>query len=473
MRLVLTLVITALLLAGCGDGFFGDEDPTPTILVITSTPAEQDASATTTAPADESPVPTGTEEQGSADATATDVPAEPTAEAPAETATEEDAGQTDDELLATIEQIEQETAELRGLELLEEINKQIMTRAELQANIEEIIDDEYTPEVAQDEALALWLLRLIDDRNLDLYQLQLDLLGEQVAGYYDPETKELVVISDDGGLSAVDKVTMSHEIVHALQDQHFDLAEVDSQAANADAEFAITALIEGDATTGMTLYMFEYLSPEDLADVFSDSLVAPDTPVFDNAPRYVREGLLFPYESGGEFVNAIFSQGDFAAVNQTYANPPMSTEQILHPEKYLEQLDEPTPVELPDIAGQLGEGWAGIYGDVLGEWDLRIMLDENGARDANGAAAGWDGSWFDIYQSGEEAVSVLRTVWDTDGDATEFNDALMETFEGYEQAGDLWSGDDRFFGVTANGTTVTLVSGTNQDAVATAMAAVQ
>jgi hypothetical protein len=472
MRLFLIFVITALLLAGCGDGLFGDEDPTPTILVITSTPDQEDAG--TTEPPAESPVPTGTEEQGSANPTATDVPVEPTAEEPAETTTEEDAEQpSDDELLATIEQIEQETADLRGLELLEEINKQIMTRAELRANVEEIIDEEYTPEVAQDEALALWLLRLIEDRNLDLYQLQIDLLGEQIAGYYDPETKELVVISDDGGLSAVDKVTMSHEVVHALQDQHFDLAAVDSLATNADQEFAITSLIEGDATTGMSLYMFEYLPPDELADVFSDSLAAPDTPVYDNAPRYIREGLVFPYESGGEFVNAIFSQGDFEAVNEAFANPPMSTEQILHPEKYLQELDEPAPVELPDIAGQLGEGWEGIYGDVLGEWDLRIMLDENGARDADAAAAGWDGSWFDVYKSGDQAISVMRTVWDTDDDATEFNDALMQTFEGYEQAGDLWSGEGRFFGVATNGTTVTLVSGTDQDAVTAAMAAVQ
>lgn len=471
MRLLLTLAITALLLAGCGDGLFSDDEPTPTILVITSTPEGQDADATS--PPDASPVPTGTPAGGSASATATDVPQEPTDE-PAETATEEDSGGADDEdLVATIEQIERETAELRGLELLEEIDKQIMTRAELQANIEDVIDEEYTPEIAQDEALSLWLLRLIDDRDLDLYQLQLDLLGEQIAGYYDPEIKELVVISDDGGLTAVDKVTMSHEIVHALQDQHFDLAAVDALATDADAEFAITALIEGDATTAMTLYMFEYLPPDELADIFSDSLLAPDTPVYDNAPRYIREGLVFPYEAGGEFVNAIFTAGDFAAVDESFANPPMSTEQILHPEKYMEELDEPTPVELPDIAGQLGEGWAEIYGDVLGEWDLRLMLDENGARDANAAAAGWDGSWFDVYKSGQEAVSVMRTAWDTDQDATEFNDALMETFDGYEQAGDLWSGEGRFFGITANGTTLTLVSGTSQEAVSTAMTAVQ
>lgn len=471
MRLLLTLAITALLLAGCGDGLFGDEDPTPTILVITSTPTEQDAGAT--APPDASAVPTGTPDGGSMDATPT-VPTPAPTEEPVETATEEDSGSADDEdLVATIEQIERETAELRGLELLEEIDKQIMTRAELQANIEDLIDEEYTPEVAQDEAQALWLLRLIDDRNLDLYQLQLDLLGEQIAGYYDPETKELVVVTDDDGLTAVDKVTMSHEIVHALQDQHFDLAAVDGQATNADAEFAITSLIEGDATTGMTLYMFEYLPPDELADVFSDSLLAPETPVYDNAPRYIRDGLVFPYETGGEFVNAIFTEGSFSAVDEAYANPPMSTEQILHPEKYLEDRDEPTPVELPDIAGQLGEGWESIYGDVLGEWDLRIMLDENGARDANGAAAGWDGSWFDVYESGDQAVSVMRTVWDTEDDATEFNDALMETFDGYDQAGDLWSSEGRFFGVATNGTTVTFVSGTSQEAVTAAMGAVQ
>jgi len=331
--------------------------------------------------------------------------------------------------------------------------------------------EEYSPEEARVEALTYWLLRLIPDAEIDLYQLQIDLLDEQVAGYYDPETAELVVVTDDGTLKPFDKVTLAHEIVHALQDQHFDLVAIDEFGTDRDRTAAITALVEGDASLSMTDYMFNYLDPQELILMLGESLLGGDEyDVLESAPAYIADGLIFSYEAGQEFATALYEAGGYAAIDAALEDPPLSTEQILHPEKYIgPERDEPTEVRNPDVINDLGDGWEVLDSDALGEWDLRMMLTENGIDPTTAATAaeGWGGSWYDIFESESGALALLTTRWDTEQDATEFGKALLDSFQADAQFGAIWSEDGRFFSAVAGGDTVVLISGTDEAAVAT------
>ena len=324
--------------------------------------------------------------------------------------------------------------------------------------------------------MTYWLLRLIPDRDLDLFQLQVDLFSEQVAGYYDPDTKELVVVTDQGELGVSDKVTMAHEIVHALQDQHFDLIAIDEFAIDADHDTAITALVEGDATLSMTDYMLGYLDPLELIELLGETFQGAESDVLDNAPRYIADGLLFSYDSGQVFATALIDEGGYTAIDEAFSDPPTSTEQILHPEKYIgPDRDEPMLVDNPDVSRDLGEDWELLRGDVLGEWDLRIMLEDNGvaAARARAAAEGWGGSWFDIYESDAGALSLLTTRWDSDEDAEEFADAIMRTYGSDSEIGAIWTDGERTSSVLASGDTVVVISGTDEDAVSRVHAVIE
>lgn len=463
MRLLMTLLLLGSLLAACSltDDDTEDTDEGPSVRTVTSTPTpneSQQLAPTATENESQNEAPTATPSP-----TITDSVPTPTEE-PSPT---EPQDESTDEIEAEIEEIESAIIDIRGLDPKTDIAVEIIDRDELQTRIEDLVAEEYTPEQAELDTLTYWLLRLIDDRDLDLYQLQIDLLGEQVAGYYDPETDELVVVTREGRLTAIDKVTTAHEIVHALQDQHFDLLALDELATNSDVETAMTSLVEGDATVAMTLYMFEALDPMELAEVFAESLFqSEDFDVLENAPRYISEGLLFPYNEGQAFVDQIFTQGDFEAINAAFENPPQSTEQILHPEKYLDPSpDNPIEVTLADHTDALGDGWELVSGDALGEWDLRIMLDENGAQDPITAAEGWGGSWFDVYQSTDAAAVVLGTVWDSERDADEFESAVEETFGTLEESGPLFTDGDRFLALERVDGMIYIVSGTDAEAV--------
>ncbi|MFW6074117.1 MAG: hypothetical protein ACOC9Y_00880 [Chloroflexota bacterium] len=472
MRVFLALLLTTLLLAACS--IDDDETPTPTTEVVTSTPTSESSSddeessdepAATATATDEEAVSTETDEAGAS--------AEDDAEPTATESTDEPEGDTG-EVEAEVADIEDEIVDVRGLELLNEISVEIIDRETLRGRVEELVSEDYTQEEADQETLTYWLLGLLPDRDLDLYQLQVDLLEEQIAGYYDPETEDLVVVTRDGELRAIDKVTTAHEIVHALQDQHFDLSAMDETVEEEDAGFAQTALIEGDATVAMTLYMLERLDPMEMAEIFEESMFEADNyEVLENAPPYVAESLTFPYESGQIFVEALYQEGGFDRVNQAFEDPPSSTEQILHPEKYLdEERDEPMEVSTTDLTGTLGEGWETVTGDTIGEWDIGIMLDEMGAENSTDAAAGWGGSEYTIYRSDSDALATLTTVWDTDEDRAEFLEALQGALDNLDQEGDLALDDDRYLTVVEDGDQITLVTGTNADNVFSAASAI-
>jgi hypothetical protein len=220
---------------------------------------------------------------------------------------------------------------------------------------------------------------------------------------------------------------MAHELVHALQDQHFNLRRFeDWPKHDSDAELAAHSLVEGDASFLMMQYVTQ--SPaRQLA--FLKSMMsggAGSSEKIEKAPRVLRESLLFPYLQGASLVTHIYRRGGWEAVTAAYKSLPKSTEQIMHVEKY-DAAEAPQKVAVKDVSASLGRGWRMADHDVQGEWGLYLLLDEflQEADASKKAAAGWGGDRFALFlgPSKADVAVALKTVWDTEADAAEFFDA--------------------------------------------------
>jgi hypothetical protein len=251
------------------------------------------------------------------------------------------------------------------------------------------------------------------------------LLAEQVAGYYDPKAQQFYLadwIEIDG-----QKPVMAHELTHALQDQHFNLKRFDKwPKGDSDAELAARALIEGDATLAMTLYLAKHPM---IALSFLRTAQETSTEQFNLAPRTLRESLLFPYQEGLKWASHVYRRGGWSMISEAFTKLPKSTEQILHPEKYF-SAEAPVKLTLPNFTRALGAGWKHIDNDVNGEWGYYLVLDEYLANpsESRQAAAGWGGDRFAIYEGpkGSPAFVAQVTSWDTAADAKEFFDAYSK-----------------------------------------------
>lgn len=261
---------------------------------------------------------------------------------------------------------------------------------------------------------------------LSLRKILLDLLEEQVAGFYDPKTKALYVVTDMPP-STLD-VTVAHELVHALQDQYVNLDSLRQAEVDNDQATAAQAAVEGHATY---VSMLGLAKAEDLASVpggwatVAAGIREQSTAAagLGAAPDAVREGLIFPYAAGLPFVAAGYASRPGAAIVR---DAPRSTEQVLHPSAYREPPDEPTRVGLPALAGLTVR-----YENTLGEFETRLVLAEQ-LRDtvaAFRAAAGWDGDRYAVVALPDGGEGLLwATVWDTPADADDFRAQLAAAY---------------------------------------------
>jgi hypothetical protein len=279
------------------------------------------------------------------------------------------------------------------------------------------------------------LLGLIPD-TLDLRRFMLGLLTEQVAGYYDPATKVLYVVGAAGnGPGAVTpemiSITITHELVHALQDQYFPLDSLEREHGDNDRTSAVQAVIEGEA-------VFEQMSAMMGGNNFAMALpggwdrvrqmirdAQATMPVFATAPMFIQESLLFPYLSGAEFVRH-FKEKEPGRL--PFNPPPVSTKQVLHPEFFLDsgKIDVPTRVLLPKpAAGSV------VYENDLGEFETRLYLFQHlgDAGIAARGAAGWEGDRYLVVNTPQGAGITWLTVWDSAIDAAQFRDLMEQTVE--------------------------------------------
>jgi hypothetical protein len=340
----------------------------------------------------------------------------------------------DHAVVLQMESIQDQVITERGLTPKELVNRILFTNSQLRERLIEDFKEDYPSDEVEADKITLSAFGLLE-RDFDLSNFYIDLLTEQVAGFYDQETKEMVVVQGEG-FQGPERLTYAHEYTHALQDQNFDIENglnYNDDACEEDSErcAAIQALLEGDASLSELTWFFEYSTTQDQTEIleFYENI---NTPILDSAPAFLSEDFIFPYQEGFEFVQYLYDQGGWAAVNAAYDNLPLSTEQILHPERYPE--DKPVKVLLPDLSDVLGDGWEIIDQDVMGEWYTYLVLSfgrDPGARlessKAKSAADGWEGDAYVVYfnKENQTTVLVLQSLWDSVLEAEDFANAFQ------------------------------------------------
>jgi hypothetical protein len=325
--------------------------------------------------------------------------------------------------------IEAQVLEIRGLEPVD-VERQTIGEDELATRTAEDFDRD-NPEayVLSGERLykALGLMPEADS----LRDLYLELLASQVAGFYDPETKQLFVVSRSGRINGADKITFAHEYGHALQDANFDIFGAPEELRDqTDRAIARAALYEGDATLLMLLWaQGGNLTPEEIQDYIAAGSDPESLAILERMPAILVQGLLFPYETGVTWVLPVQTDGGWAGVDALYERPPTTTEQVLHPEKY-EAREDAIEVTIPaDAADRMGEGWSIALEDTWGEFQTRVWLTEVGASldAASDAAAGWGGDRVAVMDGpGDAWAVVLDTTWDSEAEADVFRAAAED-----------------------------------------------
>ena len=256
-------------------------------------------------------------------------------------------------------------------------------------------------------------------------QQLLDSTSRQLGGFYSPADKTLYAVTQSSRIEPSEYAVIVHEYTHALTDMHFDLSRLYRPGqSTTDADLAARALAEGDAMLvenssawgsygrdGWDLYA---RSARGLAPLFRQAGVSP-------ALLFIQS---FPYVEGWAFVFTLREGGGWEAVNQAYANPPASSEHILHPDKYRAGDDPPRDVVLPDIAAPGANGYEDVVvSDTLGEFVTSLVLDEylDDADRSREAAGGWGGDALRVWRDGVGRQSfVWLTAWDSEDDAREF-----------------------------------------------------
>jgi len=333
-------------------------------------------------------------------------------------------------VIAATDEVLRETSQLRELKVLRPVKSGAQSRAEIERMIMRNLDEESSPAEMRASELALKKLGLVP-ADFRYRSFIINLLTEQVAGYYDPKQGQFY-LADWIDLEG-QKPVIAHELTHALQDQHFNLRRFERwPKGDGDRELAIHALIEGDAM--MAMYAYVRRNPMSaIALAWAMNADVANSQQLDRAPRALRESLMFPYERGLAFAEQLFRRGGWARVSQAFADLPQSTEQILHVEKYFAR-EMPVKIEMPDLSPRLGRNWKRTDADANGEWGLYLILDEylkNDEPSAQRAAAGWGGDRYALYEGAREGEVVIAqlTAWDTAADAREFFDAYARRTE--------------------------------------------
>ncbi len=337
-----------------------------------------------------------------------------------------------DAALRATDEVLQSVSRIRGLEVKQPVKRGLKTRDEIESAVMRDLNESNTPEEFEASRKALVKLGLID-ADFALRDYYVRLLREQVAGFYQPKTQEFYLAA--WLPIAEQKIVIAHELVHALQDQHFNLRRFEKwPKGDSDAELAAHALIEGDATVVMYRYVFDQQGRAvdtrilgaliDMLKADSDA-DASKYPVLAGAPAVLRESLQFPYSYGASFVHTIMKNRPMADLNLAYTRLPASSEQIIHPDRYL-LFDKPVKIEIPSLSER---DWKQVDADVNGEFGYQVLLAEFIGKDrAQSAAAGWGGDRYALYENSRTGALMIAiyTTWDSERDAKEFFTAYSQ-----------------------------------------------
>jgi len=336
-----------------------------------------------------------------------------------------------------VELVKRKVATIRGLPFVKEIPIRLENNEVIRKYVESELLENNGEEKLRNISLAYAKLGLFP-AGMNLEKSLLKMYAAKVQGFYDLNGKEVVLrrnsanTAHSGGafLGAItcDEKALAHELTHALQDQHFALAERLTPSNNSDKTLAFRAMAEGDANLAESVYYFGGIF-QDSSSIAqpSRSRKAKLSQGLSNVPSAIADKLLFEYQNGMSFVKQAFMKAGWPGVNRLYRSPPLSTEQMLHPEKYFDAPDPPTVINDKNLSCLFPAGWKEIENNTLGELMVQSLFSKFLSREeARVVAGGWDGDRFVAFRRGDAISFIWITVWDYPRDAQEF-------YEKYQQ----------------------------------------
>ncbi|HUG85757.1 MAG TPA: hypothetical protein VMM13_14425, partial [Euzebya sp.] len=302
---------------------------------------------------------------------------------------------------ATTEVVEQ----LRGQTFPQPITPEVMTAEEIREFFRAEIAEAYPPEQAETERRALSLLQAVPD-DIDLVQTQIDLLGDQVAGFYDDETGQLVVRADDPDavLTGAGLITLAHELEHALVDATVGLPALDDFDTDDDGAIAALSVVEGSAVALQSQFQVSALDPLALFGDLGSLLEGQQG--LDRVPSLIRQSLLFPYIAGPTYVCGLYADGGWDAVDQAVQAPPATTHQIMFPGDGVD-----APAAVPEPSGP--DGMDLVERRSFGAAQLSWLFAAPGGDeaqalpDAVGSVRPWRGGQLSLWTQGDDSAIAL------------------------------------------------------------------
>jgi hypothetical protein len=316
-----------------------------------------------------------------------------------------------------IAEVENQVEAVRGLTFERPVNIEPVTRHEIDRRLRGYLDA-YYPKRFYARRSDAWATIGAIPRDVGILQAVDAYQQGQVLGFYNSQNGELVY-TGDADLDRIEHFVLAHELTHAIDDQHFDLDRLDDLVMRCDDEpfQAALGIVEGSANHYATQVLLRF----PVAAAGS----APGGGSAGEVPPLMLEIFAYPYTAGQRFADALADAGGQTAVDRALETFPTTTEQILHPSKYPDDVAE--PVDVPDFAPTFGPRWRDHDVMVVGELWLKALLnlrlDEPAAASA---AAGWDGGIYRAWSDGDDIAVILSTVWDTPADAVEFSGDLSE-----------------------------------------------
>jgi hypothetical protein len=329
---------------------------------------------------------------------------------------------TQAEIEAAVAEIGEFVADQRGVDFLEPVDVELEGEGAFQdrllADFDEDVEDLRRSEV------VLRALGLVEP-DVDVVESMRSLLGGGVVGFYDPETKELVVRG--AALTPYVRTTIAHELVHALDDQHHDLERADRyEDADDEIGFGFSSVVEGNARRVESAYE-DSLSAEERAAAAAEARSIGTGGELDVVPPVLIETITAPYLLGERLVDSLAADGGEAAVDAAFADPPTTSEQVLDPARYAER-EPAVDVPHPQVDGEVLD--EGLLGQLL---VLLVLAEGLSPDDARTAARGWGGDWAVVWRDGERSCVTVALVGDDPGET----DELLAAFEEWAAADDV------------------------------------
>lgn len=327
-----------------------------------------------------------------------------------------------------IDKIIKEAEAIRGLTSVKSIGFKLMNKNQIKDFIREQIYRDYSEADLSNEETFLKILGLVPN-DFKLGNFYIDLYTEQAAGIYDYISKSFY-IADWMPDFLLDPVIF-HEAIHALDDQHFNLRNYFNKRLTNDEKFARAAVIEGEGTYFMMKYLLNSIGAEMKSEIdyeaMSDFLenipILPQTEASSRIPNFIKNQMLFPYIKGLSFIANFLKKHPSNDLAMLYKNPPASTEQIMHTEKY--NYDKPLKEKAKFNLKM--EDWKAIYCNNVGEYSLLLILEEKLSKEiSQKAAEGWGGDYYCIIQKDNYKGVIFKSIWDNSGEAKEFYSVLAQ-----------------------------------------------